>query len=403
MELLEEDLTCPICCCLFEDPRVLPCSHSFCRKCLEGILDGTRSQSWRPSFKCPTCRKETPHTGTHSLQVNYSLRGIVEKYNRIRIMSTVSLCSQHSGQPLNIFCATDLKLICGFCATTGGHQGHTFCALEDAYQQERAAFEELFKDFKTWSSADILSCLESLEIRKKKALQSVSKDAEKVTDYFNKLISTLDQKKNEILSDFETMKLMVMQAYDPEINKLSEVLKEQRLALSIAESFRGASDPLTFLQQMQEFRAKLRFVQETSAPSRINVCVGNLMKNFDVKDWDSVKLGQVDQLAAPHEAIVSSSRSSWVSRAIWVLSFFVCLLLTSLFLLQIVNPSSVSTVISAVYDFLPAAVDLTDYAVLCWTNVSTVCLSVFEMSQRCLLNLCNSTVEFICCFKAVWV
>ncbi|KAG9331946.1 hypothetical protein JZ751_016346 [Albula glossodonta] len=190
----------------------------------------------------------------------------------------------------------------------GGHQGHTFCALEDAYQQERAAFEELFKDFKTWSSADILSCLESLEIRKKKALQSVSKDAEKVTDYFNKLISTLDQKKNEIVSDFETMKLMVMQAYDPEINKLSEVLKEQRLALSIAESFRGASDPLTFLQQMQEFRAKLKFVQETSAPSRINI----------------------------------------------------------------VNPSSVSTVISEVYRFLPAAVDLTDYAVLCWTNYTLI-------------------------------
>ncbi|KAL0184419.1 hypothetical protein M9458_020115, partial [Cirrhinus mrigala] len=51
MELLEEDLTCPICCCLFEDPRVLPCSHSFCKKCLEGILDDHRSNVRRVERK----------------------------------------------------------------------------------------------------------------------------------------------------------------------------------------------------------------------------------------------------------------------------------------------------------------------------------------------------------------
>ncbi|KYO34372.1 E3 ubiquitin-protein ligase TRIM13 [Alligator mississippiensis] len=86
MELLEEDLTCPICCSLFDDPRVLPCSHNFCKKCLEGILEGNvRNVLWRPSlFKCPTCRKETPVTGVNSLQVNYSLKGIVEKYNKIK-------------------------------------------------------------------------------------------------------------------------------------------------------------------------------------------------------------------------------------------------------------------------------------------------------------------------------
>ncbi|KAJ8253488.1 hypothetical protein GJAV_G00213690 [Gymnothorax javanicus] len=245
MELLEEDLTCPICCCLFDDPRVLPCSHSFCKKCLEAAF------------------------------------------------------RQHSCQPLNIFCATDLKLICGFCATTGDHKGHKFCALEEAYQQEKTAFEELFKRFENWRSADVLSCLESLETNKKKSLQQVAKDADNVSKYFDKLISTLDQKKNEMLSDFETMKLAIMQSYDPEINKLRAVLDEQRRALSIAESFRSASDPLCFLQQMQEFREKLRVIRETTLPSRSAMDVGSVMKNCDVKIWDSVRLKDVDKLAVP--------------------------------------------------------------------------------------------------------
>ncbi|KAJ8256250.1 hypothetical protein COCON_G00201140 [Conger conger] len=190
MELLEEDLTCPICCCLFEDPRVLPCSHSFY----------------------------------------------------------------------------------------------------------------------------VLSCLESLETSKKKSLQQVSKDAEKVTEYFDKLIGTLDQKKNEILSDFETLKLAVMQSYDPEINRLRAVLDEQRRALSIAESFRDSCDPLRFLQQMQEFREKLRVMRETTLPPRSDMDVGSLMKNFDVKSWDSVTLKDVDKLAAPHETSAYGSTSVFVDR-----------------------------------------------------------------------------------------
>ncbi|KAG7467411.1 hypothetical protein MATL_G00153570 [Megalops atlanticus] len=399
MELLEEDLTCPICCCLFEDPRVLPCSHSFCRKCLEGILDGNRSPSWRPPFKCPTCRKETPHNGIHSLQVNYSLRGIVEKYNKIRICPKMSLCRQHSCQPLNIFCATDLKLICGFCATTGDHKGHKFCALEEAYEQEKAAFEELFKGFETWRSADVLSCLESLETSKKKALQAISKDAEKVTEYFDKLISTLDQKKNEILSDFETLKLVVMQAYDPEINKLSAALEEQRRALSIAESFRDATDPLRFLQQMQEFREKLRVIRETSLPSRGDMDVGPLVKNFDVKSWDSVRLKDVDKLTAPHDDSAAGSLSPRYSRALWGLAVFVCLALSALFFVESTNLSLVSTHVTAVGHSIPAPGELANYAALCWSEVASVCLALFEVCHKCILSLLNTTADLICCYK----
>uniref|UniRef100_A0A4W5KTC5 Tripartite motif containing 13 n=1 Tax=Hucho hucho TaxID=62062 RepID=A0A4W5KTC5_9TELE len=376
MELLEEDLTCPICCCLFEDPRVLPCSHSFCKKCLEGILEGNnRGPVWRPPFKCPSCRKETPQNGMNTLQINYSLRGIVEKYNKIRLLPRMVLCKHHSGQPLNIFCATDLKLICGFCATTGDHKGHKFCALEDAYEQEKAAFEELFQGVESWRSADTITCLETLEASKKNALQLVSRDAEKVTDYFVKLISTLDHKKNEILSDFETLKLVVMQAYDPEINKLSAALEEQRRALSIAESFRNVTDPFCFLQQMQEFREKLRIVRETPLPSRIDMDVGPLVRNFDVKNWDSVKLKDVDKLSVPQESSAYCSTTLCVgSRMLGrVMVIVVCLLLCALVVPQLDSLTVVSAQVSSLcHGYLPMLagwLELATGAWQCWREV----------------------------------
>uniref|UniRef100_A0A8C5M061 Tripartite motif containing 13 n=1 Tax=Leptobrachium leishanense TaxID=445787 RepID=A0A8C5M061_9ANUR len=304
METLEEDLTCPICCCVFEDPRALPCSHSFCRKCLEGILDGnSRNMIWRPSFlKCPTCRKETAAMGVNGYQVNYVLNGIIEKYNRLKVAPKMPVCRAHSGQPLNMFCTTDQKLICGFCATSLEHKSHAFSSIEDAYHQEKGSFQALLRESENWQCDDVLSHLKTLEANKRKALHLLSMDSDTVKAYFEKLQHVLEQKKNEILSDFETMKLGVMQAYDPEINRLNTVLNEQKKACSIAEDFKDISDPLLFLQQMQEFREKISLIKEVPLPCVSDVTVSSYMKNFDTSTWDTVQLADVDKLGLPQES-----------------------------------------------------------------------------------------------------
>lgn len=392
MEQLEEELTCPICCGLFEDPRVLLCSHSFCKKCLEGLLEGNRGPAFRAPFKCPTCRKESPHNGANSLQINYSLRGIVEKYSKIRVMPKMSVCKQHCSQPLNIFCATDLKLICGFCATTDDHKGHKFCSLEQAYEREKEAFEELVHGVESWQSADILSCLETLQASKKKALQSVTKDAEKVSDYFDKLISALECKKNEILSDFETLKLVVLQAYDPEITKLSAAMEEHRRALSIAESFRSVSDPLCFLQQMQEFRAKLEVLKETLPPSRKDMDVGPLVRNFDVKKWDSLRLREVDKISVPHDSGSYRARGSRTTAPRWI-TLFMSVLLPTLLLLQPHNlaayvPSEIESFLTTVFAHLT-------HSGVYLREMTDMFISLMGAGQDCVVNLISSTVNFI--------
>lgn len=396
MEQLEEELTCPICCGLFEDPRVLLCSHSFCKKCLEGLLEGNRGPAYRTPFKCPTCRKETPHNGANSLQINYSLRSIVEKYGKIRVMPKMSACKQHCDQPLNIFCATDLKLICGFCATTDDHKGHKFCSLEEAYEREKEAFEELLHGVESWQSADTLSCLETLQTSKKRALQSVTKDAEKVTDYFDKLISALECKKNEILSDFETVKLVVMQAYDPEITKLSAALEEQRLALSIAESFRSVSDPLCFLQQMQEFRERLTVLRETPLPSRKEMDVGPLVRNFDVKKWDSLRLRDVDKISVPHENgsyRVGGSRMQAAPRWIALVTMSLLLLLSAVHLLQ---PHHLTAYITSQIDSLFTTVSShCSHTGVYLREMTDMCTSLMGAGQECIVHLIDSTVSFI--------
>lgn len=73
------------------------------------------------------------------------------------------------------------------------------------------------------SQGDALSHLDTLEIYKRKSLHLLTKDSDNIKLCFGKLKHTLDQKKNEILSDFATMKLAVMQTYNPEINKINTI------------------------------------------------------------------------------------------------------------------------------------------------------------------------------------
>lgn len=368
------------------------------------LRGNVRNSLWRPSpFKCPTCRKETSATGVNSLQVNYSLKGIVEKYNKIKISPKMPVCKGHLGQPLNIFCLTDMQLICGICATRGDHTKHVFCSIEDAYAQERNAFESLFQSFETWRRGDALSRLDTLETSKRKSLQLLTKDSDKVKEFFEKLQHTLDQKKNEILSDFETMKLAVMQAYDPEINKLNTILQEQRMAFNIAEAFKDVSEPIIFLQQMQEFREKIKVIKETPLPPS-NLPTSPLMKNFDTSQWEDIKLVDVDKLSLPQDT------STFISKIPW--RFYQLLVVVLLLgLLVFFSPTvflewSLFDELAAWKDhlsnfssYLTEKADFVEQSIFYWEQVTDGFLIFSEKFRNFSLVVLNNVADFVCKYK----
>ena len=59
-EKLEDLVKCPICLDSFSDPRSLPCHHTLCLGCLEGVL-GMSSQ-----MECPVCKQEIQVTNVQS-------------------------------------------------------------------------------------------------------------------------------------------------------------------------------------------------------------------------------------------------------------------------------------------------------------------------------------------------
>uniref|UniRef100_A0A3B3C7R8 B30.2/SPRY domain-containing protein n=1 Tax=Oryzias melastigma TaxID=30732 RepID=A0A3B3C7R8_ORYME len=64
---LEEELTCPVCRDIFEDPVFLPCSHSFCRDCLKRWWKKKQRGAAEISGT-PTGPPEAPHAGQRKLR-----------------------------------------------------------------------------------------------------------------------------------------------------------------------------------------------------------------------------------------------------------------------------------------------------------------------------------------------
>ncbi|CAH2324585.1 E3 ubiquitin- ligase TRIM13 [Pelobates cultripes] len=101
-------------------------------------------------------------------------------------------------------------------------------------------------------------------------------ESEKINIYFEKVQRMLEQKKNSIHAEFDKAKRDFMQAYDPRINKTNTLLADVDNVRKSAENLKVKSDPLRFLQKVQECRQKICEVKEVPIPLVPNLAVPNL-------------------------------------------------------------------------------------------------------------------------------
>ena len=78
LDNLHEEVSCSVCKTTFTNPKILPCLHSFCFHCLNGIL---QTSDRHDIFACPKCRKEVqvPSSGNlKDLPTNFSMNSLLD-------------------------------------------------------------------------------------------------------------------------------------------------------------------------------------------------------------------------------------------------------------------------------------------------------------------------------------
>ncbi|NXX74157.1 TRI59 protein, partial [Urocolius indicus] len=358
MHHLEEELTCSICYGIFEDPRVLPCSHTFCRNCLDGVIQLSSNFSiWRPlrvPLKCPNCRSivEIPAAGTESLPVNFALKAIIEKYQR-EDHCDVATCSEHYRQPLNVYCLLDRKLVCGHCLTIGKHNGHPIDDLQSAYRKEKETSGRILDQLTDKHWTDVCLLIEKLQEQKSQCESVVRDDKKAVVQYFKKLSDTLEHKKQALLTALDEINTRIGEEYEPLIEKLKKIREEQLELMSLNKSIQTEESPLVFLEKVDDMHQRIKALKEKQLPDvrpvEVYPRIGHLLKDV----WSRTEVGQINKVLTPKIKLIpkrklcskgrgkESRESKELLQAVSPLAVLLLLALAAVTLLSFHQPVSV--------------------------------------------------------------
>ena len=141
LDSLHDEVSCSVCMCTFTDPKQLPCLHSFCLHCLNGIQ---RTSGVHGKIICPECRRQfqIQESGSPSdLPTNFRINSLLDVL-AIKECSTANVkcgnCNKRSAQTL--YCFQCCSFWCEECIF--GHniirtnKEHRTLALKDFQDQD---------------------------------------------------------------------------------------------------------------------------------------------------------------------------------------------------------------------------------------------------------------------------
>ena len=138
---VEDEITCPVCQDHFQEPKILPCCHYYCKQCIQKLA--MRAGANQP-FPCPECRSDTllPQNDPNQLPTAFFVNRMKELHTKMEKAhgKVEALCELCSGGKATAFCRHCTEFICEECVKI--HQklkvfaGHKVTSLEELKKGE---------------------------------------------------------------------------------------------------------------------------------------------------------------------------------------------------------------------------------------------------------------------------
>ena len=280
---LHEEVSCSVCMCKYTDPKQLPCLHSFCLHCLNGIQ---RTSGRRDKIACPECRHEfnVPDNGNlNALPTNFRINSLVDVlaikecnttgvkcgncdertkqshycfqcyafwceeciglHNRMKaykdhyalaledfqdqdfenILKRPEYCAMpgHEKKKIKLFCKICKVAICNACAFTD-HDGHGKILLEQAANERKLRVKSAVESQRKRAQTK-RSKITKLDESLSEVQEQAARVKRNVQEFADSIITTIEAKKQEIFDDVERRTKASLQ----EIGKQKEEFEEQ--------------------------------------------------------------------------------------------------------------------------------------------------------------------------------
>nr|XP_054762126.1 transcription intermediary factor 1-beta-like [Lytechinus pictus] len=112
--VISQSTECPLCLSTFTDPKILSCSHTFCKTCLDNLLECQGNCQ----IRCPVCRAVTqvPNKDVGKLQVNLALKSMIDDMKGHPQICTN--CKSDDKPHAVVYCNDCGKYLCTSCLNT---------------------------------------------------------------------------------------------------------------------------------------------------------------------------------------------------------------------------------------------------------------------------------------------
>ena len=272
-----DKVSCSVCMCTFTDPKQLPCLHSFCLHCLNGIQ---RTSGLHGKITCPECRRQfqIPGNGNPSeLPTNFRINSLLDVlaikecstanvkcgncdkrsaqtlycfqccsfwceecilgHNIIRtnkdhktlalkhfqdqdieaVLKRPAFCQKkhHEKEELKFFCKSCKVAICNTCAVTL-HEGHGKMPLQEATDARKIQINS------------VITSLKDKMVEKRKKVEQFNQKSMEVQAQVADVKSQVQTNVDQMIAIIEARKQDVFDAVDNQANKSLETLSQKK-------------------------------------------------------------------------------------------------------------------------------------------------------------------------------
>ncbi|EGW13270.1 E3 ubiquitin-protein ligase TRIM31 [Cricetulus griseus] len=138
---LQEEVTCPICLEILQNPVTIDCGHNFCQQCIIQVGKTTEN------LQCPLCKVTV---SKDTFRPNKQLASLAET---IRSMDPTEFqpegeekrCLKHK-EKFHYFCEQDGEFLCLVCRDSRSHKSHNVTLIDEADQNYKVLIESQIQD-----------------------------------------------------------------------------------------------------------------------------------------------------------------------------------------------------------------------------------------------------------------
>ncbi|XP_056322627.1 tripartite motif-containing protein 3b isoform X1 [Danio aesculapii] len=260
-------LVCSICLDHYHNPKVLPCLHTFCERCLQNYIP---PQSL--TLSCPVCRQTSilPEKGVAALQNNFFITNLMEVLQRdpecsrpeaCSVLESVSAaaagkplsCPNHEGKVMEFYCESCETAMCLDC-TEGEHREHVTVPLRDVLEQHKAVLKNQLDAIRN-RLPQLTAAIEMVNEISKQLTERKNEAVNEINMTFEELERALHQRKAALITDLENICSTKQKVLQAQLSSLLQGKDHIQSSCSFTEqalSHGSATEVLLVQKQMSE-------------------------------------------------------------------------------------------------------------------------------------------------------